>query len=64
MYRAVLVVLDVFAILLGLVWTGQGIGIIKGSFMTGSAFWLVVGLVLLVLGGGHLALLAVKGRRP
>lgn len=64
MYRSILVFFDFLAIIIGLVWTGQGIGIIKGSFMTGSGFWLVVGLVLLVLGGGHLALLAVKGRSP
>jgi len=64
MYRSFLIVLDIVAILVGLVWTGQGIGLIKGSFMTGSGLWLVVGLVLLVVGGGHLALLALKGGTP
>ena len=29
--------------LLGLVWLGQGLGFIKGSFMTGQATWAVVG---------------------
>ena len=58
MYRRALMVVDVVVILVGLVWTGQGIGIIKGSFMTGSGLWLAIGLVMLVLGGGHLALLA------
>jgi hypothetical protein len=33
-----------------LIWTGQGFGYIKGSFMTGSAFWAVTGLVCLVAG--------------
>ena len=64
MYRRVLMVLDVVAILVGLVWVGQGAGLIKGSFMTGSGMWLVIGLVLLVVGGGHLALLARSGRTP
>jgi glucose dehydrogenase len=34
--------------LVGLVWIGQGIGAIGGSAMSGSPFWAVVGLVLLV----------------
>jgi hypothetical protein len=43
----------------GLVWLGQGTGLIKGSFMTGEALWAVIGGVLLVLG---LALLASAWR--
>ena len=39
----------VLAALVGLVWIGQGIGLIGGSFMTGSIFWAVVGVVLVVL---------------
>lgn len=35
--------------LVGLVWIGQGLGYIPGSFMTGSAFWAAVGVVLLVV---------------
>ena len=37
------------AALVGLVWLGQGVGVIPGSFMTGSAFWAVAGLVLLAV---------------
>lgn len=33
--------------LVGLVWFGQGIGAIPGSFMTGDLFWAVAGLALL-----------------
>jgi hypothetical protein len=36
--------------LLGLVWVGQGTDLIPGSFMTGSATWAVIGLVVLVVG--------------
>jgi len=35
--------------LIGLVWLGQGIGLIGGSAMTGSSFWAIVGVMLLVL---------------
>jgi len=38
------------AALVGGIWLGQGLGFIGGSFMTGSAFWAVVGVVLLALG--------------
>jgi hypothetical protein len=35
--------------LLGLVWLGQGLNFIPGSFMTGQMQWAVAGAVLLVL---------------
>jgi hypothetical protein len=35
--------------LLGLVWLGQGLNLIKGSMMTGQPQWAVVGAVLIVL---------------
>ena len=41
--------------LVGLVWVGQGIGIIHGSTMTGSSFWAVVGVLLLLLAVAILA---------
>lgn len=47
-------------LLVGAVWTLQGIGIVKGSFMTGSALWGVLGLICLVTG---LVLVTVKSRR-
>ncbi len=36
--------------LVGAVWLGQGLGIIPGSFMTGSQFWAIAGIVALVVG--------------
>ena len=36
--------------IVGGVWFLQGIGVLKGSFMTGEAFWTVVGVILLALG--------------
>jgi hypothetical protein len=38
----------VLVALVGLVWLGQGTGLIGGSVMSGSSFWAVVGAVLLV----------------
>lgn len=35
--------------LVGLVWIGQGTGMIGGSAMTGSPFWAAVGVVLLAV---------------
>lgn len=46
--------------LIGLVWIGQGIGLIPGSYMSGSTFWAVVGVVLV---GAALAILVVERRR-
>lgn len=43
------IVLAVVLALVGIVWLGQGLGLIPGSFMTGSAFWAVVGAALLVV---------------
>jgi glucose dehydrogenase len=44
-------ILAVLLALVGLVWLGQGIGLIGGSVMSGSSFWAIVGLVLLVVAG-------------
>jgi apolipoprotein N-acyltransferase len=47
------------AVLIGLVWFGQGLGWIGGSVMTGVTFWAVVGPVVTVVG----ALLVRRGLR-
>ncbi len=46
--RAVAIV--ALGILVGVVWFFQGIGVIKGSFMTGEALWAVIGTVCVVAG--------------
>jgi hypothetical protein len=43
-------VIGVLLLLVGLVWTGQGLGYIKGSFMTGDMKWFWIGVVMIVLG--------------
>jgi hypothetical protein len=36
--------------LVGVVWIGQGVGLIGGSFMTGQAIWAVFGAVAILFG--------------
>jgi hypothetical protein len=48
--RSVAVVLGVLAILLGLLWVGQGLNLIPGSFMTGDPTWFVIGAILTLVG--------------
>jgi hypothetical protein len=45
---------------IGVVFTGQGVGLVKGSFMTGRPLWAVIGVVMVA---GALALLYAAGRR-
>jgi hypothetical protein len=47
--RASRLAIALIVALVGLVWVGQGANLIGGSAMSGSSFWLVVGLVLLVV---------------
>lgn len=53
--------LGALLVLIGAVWTLQGAGVLPGSFMTGSRFWLVVGLGCLVA-GAVLLWRALRGR--
>ena len=48
--RTARIAFAVLLLLLGLVWIGQGLGYIRGSFMTGSRTWLVIGLIVELLG--------------
>ncbi|MGY2703182.1 MULTISPECIES: hypothetical protein [unclassified Nocardioides] len=57
------VVAGVVLVLLGLLWTLQGTGVIEGSSMSDTTTWSVVGPVV-VLAGLALAALGVRGRRP
>jgi hypothetical protein len=58
MRRGLLAVpIGIIVLLIGSVWFLQGIGILPGSFMTGSQFWafagglaMLVGLVLVTIG--------------
>jgi hypothetical protein len=47
--RPTRLVLAAVLALVGLVWLGQGLGFIGGSFMTGSLVWAAIGAVMLAL---------------
>jgi hypothetical protein len=44
--RAIVRGLLVLCMLVGIVWIGQGVGLIPGSFMTGRIEWSIIGSVL------------------
>ena len=48
--RIALIIVGVIAVLVGAVWTGQGLNLIPGSVMSGSRLWLTVGVILIVVG--------------
>ena len=43
-------VVGALLVLTGAVWVGQGTKMIRGSSMTGSAFWAIVGALCIVAG--------------
>ncbi|HEX6875240.1 MAG TPA: hypothetical protein VF165_06235 [Nocardioidaceae bacterium] len=60
MKKALPLVLGAVMVVVGLVWTLQGLGYIAGSPMTGVTLWAVVGPLVAVIG---LALMIVGMRR-
>jgi hypothetical protein len=55
-------VVGVLMCIVGGVWFLQGIGVIKGSFMTGEGLWTLIGVILLVV-GVRMIWRAVRGER-
>jgi len=58
--RAARMVLGGLCLAVGVIWVGQGVGLIGGSFMTGEAIWAVIGAA--TIGAG--VVLVRGGRRP
>ncbi|WP_299931123.1 hypothetical protein [uncultured Nocardioides sp.] len=54
------IVLGVIMVLMGAVWTFQGLGYLEGSPMTDQSIWAVIGPI---LAGFGLALVIVSARR-
>jgi glucose dehydrogenase len=54
----------VVCVLIGLVWIGQGINLLPGSFMSGQSMWAIIGLVVLVIGAWLLWSVARQRRAP
>ena len=59
--RAAIVPVCLLVIAGGAVFLGQGVGLIPGSFMTGSGTWAVIGAVMVVAGIGTMILVARRG---
>jgi hypothetical protein len=59
MTRIVLMVMGCVLILMGVVWTLQGLDVLGGSAMSGQALWAVLGPIVVVVG----AVLLFRGRR-
>jgi hypothetical protein len=53
--RTGLTVIGVLVLLVGVVFAGQGLGYIPGSFMTGDIRWFWIGLGLIVVGAAMAA---------
>jgi len=56
------ITLGVLMLVIGAVWTFQGLGYLQGSPMTGVDFWAVVGPVVAGLGVA-LAYVGIRGRK-
>ena len=61
--QTALIAIGAIALLIGLIFFGQGIGLIGGSSMTGSQMWLYIGLVLAIIGIVLVVLGVRRGRR-
>jgi glucose dehydrogenase len=53
-------ILAIVLLVVGIVWIGQGLNVIKGSAMTGSNFWAVAGVALVIAAG----VILFRDRRP
>lgn len=61
MGRKLVTGLGIVLLLLGGVWTAQGLGCLKGSFMTGQQLWTTIGL--LCAGAGLMLLIPWPKKR-
>ncbi|HEY3922576.1 MAG TPA: hypothetical protein VGL76_10770 [Gaiellaceae bacterium] len=61
--RGVLGTIGVVCVLAGIVWLGQGLNLIHGSFMSGEGRWALIGAVALAV-GVVLLVAAWRPRRP
>lgn len=62
--RAAVLIPSAILVGIGSLWIGQGLGFVHGSFMTGSTFWAVAGVVMVLAGIGILVLAARRGSTP
>jgi hypothetical protein len=48
--RTIMVILGFVLVVVGIVWVLQGIGTLKGSFMTNQTFWTWMGVLAMLVG--------------
>lgn len=63
MAKPLWVVAGVVLVLLGLLWTLQGLDVITGSSMSGTTTWSIIGPIVLLV-GAFLMAVGIRGRRP
>ncbi len=56
-------IVGVLAILVGAVWTLQGLDVLKGSSMSGGTMWTIIGIILAVVGLALVGIGAGVGRK-
>ena len=61
MIKKIVIIFSVLIALIGLVWFGQGIGLIHGSIMTDDSKWAIIGGIMIVVGTAGL-FFAIKKR--
>jgi hypothetical protein len=61
--RWVWLILGVLAVLVGVVWTLQGLNVLKGSGMSGQPMWAIIGPILAIIGLALVGFGAGIGRR-
>jgi hypothetical protein len=63
MAKPLWVVAGVVMVLIGLLWTLQGLDIITGSSMSGTTTWSIIGPIVLLV-GAFIMSVGIRGRRP
>jgi hypothetical protein len=63
MAKPLWVVVGVVLVLLGLLWTLQGIDVIQGSSMSGTTTWSIIGPIVLLVGAIVMSV-GIRGRKP
>ncbi|MGW6277370.1 hypothetical protein [Kribbella sp. NPDC055071] len=61
MGKIVAIAFGILVLAIGAIWTFQGLGYLKGSSMTGSSFWAIVGPIVAAAG---VSILYVAFRGP
>ncbi|HEU4783547.1 MAG TPA: hypothetical protein VFS83_09430 [Ktedonobacterales bacterium] len=61
--RWVWLIIGVLAVLVGVVWTLQGLNVLQGSGMSGQPMWAIIGPILAIVGLALVAFGAGIGRR-